>query len=62
METIESIEQDLQKQLTTVHGQIAQLEAALQQANDMAQQVIGGIKLIQRLKASTTKAHKEEAE
>lgn len=51
---IEQIEQDLQNQLTTVQGQIAQLEAALQQANDIAQQLIGGIKVTQRIKACTT--------
>lgn len=59
---MEEIEKELQQKLETIQGQIAQLEAALQQTNDVAQQLIGGIKVIQRLKACTmTKEQKGES-
>lgn len=52
---MEQLIESYQKQLEQVQAQMVQLEAALQSAHDVAQQLIGGIKALQALQAQQKK-------
>lgn len=59
---MDQIIENYQKQLEQVQNQIMQLEAAMQQAHDVAQQLIGGIKAMQHWKEQCTTKKEQSSE
>lgn len=59
---MDQIIENYQKQLEQVQNQIMQLEAAMQQAHDVAQQLIGGIKAMQHWKEQCTTKNQPSSE
>jgi hypothetical protein len=59
---MDQIIEQYQKDLEAVQAQIAQLEAALQAAHDVAMQLLGGIKAMQHWKEQCTTKKEQSSE